>query len=91
MTIPALQLRTPGAASSRPLRLAAGTYVTDERNLFRCVSAAPADETGATALLEDCRSLDLVVFPMSDLDPAKLRVVEPEMGGTGLEPVTSCL
>ena len=65
--------------------------MTNEHQLFRCVSAAPAHEPGATALLEDCLTLELVVFPLTDLDSEKLQVVQPEMGGTGLEPVTSCL
>jgi hypothetical protein len=74
-----------------PLRLTAGTYVTDEHQLFRCVSAATPHEPGATALLEDCLTLEHVVFPLDKLDPEKLRIVQPTMGGTGLEPVTSCL
>jgi len=61
------------------LRLAAGTYLTDEVDLFRCVSVGPHQESGATALLEDCRSLDLVVFPLAELARQKLRVVVPSI------------
>jgi len=60
-----------------PLCLTAGAYLTDETNLFRCVSAAPPGDSDGTALLEDCRTLDLIVFPLDDLNPANLRVVEP--------------
>jgi hypothetical protein len=60
-----------------PLSLAAGAYLTDEANLFRCVSVAPPGEAERTALLEDCRTLDLIVFPLDDLTPANLRVVQP--------------
>lgn len=60
-----------------PLCLAAGAYLTDETNLFRCVSVAPPGEAERTALLEDCRTLDLIVFPLDDLNPANLRVVKP--------------
>lgn len=77
MTIPALKVRTPAVSSPPPLLLAAGTYVTDEHSLFRCVSTAPAHEPGATALLENCFTLEHVVFPLDQLDPEKLRVVQP--------------
>jgi hypothetical protein len=73
------------------LRLETGIYVTDERNLFRCVSVAPTQESGATALLEDCLTLELLVIPLAELDSDKLRIVQPAMGGAGLEPATSCL
>lgn len=91
MSISALRSRPRKASAPAPLRLAAGTYVTDERQLLRCVSAAPPHEPGATALLEDCLTLELVVFPLTQLDSEKLRIVQPSMGGTGLEPVTPCL
>jgi len=87
MTIAALKLRTSEVSPSPSLRLKAGDYVTDEHSLFRCLSTAPAHEPGATALLEDCLTLAHVVFPLDQLDPAKLRMVEPTRGGTGLEPV----
>lgn len=73
-------VRTPSSLrSSFPIhqRLAAGTYLTDEVDLFRCVSVGPADAAGATALLEDCRTLDLVVFPLDELSQHELRVIEP--------------
>lgn len=78
MSIPAVRSTSSRKSSLPvPLRLAAGTYVTDETNLFRCVSVAPPSELGATALLEDCHSLELVVFPLEDLARAKLRTVQP--------------
>jgi hypothetical protein len=91
MPLPAVRPTSPNGSIATPLRLAAGTYVTDEQSLFRCLSAAPAHEPGATALLEDCLTLEHIVFPLDELDPEKLRIVKSEMGGTGLEPVTSCL
>lgn len=79
MPISALRSRPQGKAAPppSPLRLTAGTYVTDEHQLFRCVSAAPRNEPGATALLEDCLTLEHVVFPLEDLGAGRLRVVEP--------------
>ncbi len=88
------------------MRLAAGAYLTDERDLFRCVSTAPPDDPAATALLENCSTLELVVLPLRDLTAGTVRIVQPSadgagrdsegirqpaVGGTGLEPVTSCL
>jgi hypothetical protein len=78
MSVPAVRSTSSRKSSLPvPLRLAAGTYVTDESNLFRCVSVAPSSESGATALLEDCGTLELIVFPLDDLARARLRVVEP--------------
>jgi hypothetical protein len=73
-------VRTPSSLRSPlpiPQRLTAGTYLTDEVDLFRCVSVGPPDAAGATALLEDCRTLDLIVFPLDDLWRHELRLVEP--------------
>ncbi len=93
MTIPAL--RAPIRKRSRPNRLplATGTYITDDLDLFRCVSVGPAHDPDATALLEDCLTLELIVLPLPELNSAKYRLIDaaPEVGGTGLEPVTSCL
>lgn len=78
MSLPAVT--TPSSQRSShpvPLRLAAGTYLTDEVNLFRCVSTGPSKDSGATALLEDCRTLDLIVFPLDELARQSLRLVQP--------------
>jgi hypothetical protein len=76
--IPRPRRRTSAPSS---LRLTAGTYVTDEHRLFRCISAAPPGEPGATALMENCRTLEHVVFPIAKLDPEKLRIVQPALDG----------
>lgn len=78
MSLPAVR-PVPSHRSSLPvpLRLTAGAYLTDGTNLFRCVSVAPPAELERTALLEDCRTLDLIVFPLEDLRSASLRVVQP--------------
>jgi hypothetical protein len=91
MPTPALRSRRPAALPAPPFELATDTYITDGRNLFRCVSAAPAHDLGATALLEDCKTLELCVLSLEELDPEEFRIVEPAMGDTGLEPVTSCV
>ncbi|HYP56422.1 MAG TPA: hypothetical protein VEQ41_09025 [Solirubrobacterales bacterium] len=41
------------------------------------MSVAPPGDSDRTALLEDCRTLDLIVFPLDDLTSANLRVVQP--------------
>lgn len=78
MSLPAVRTVSSHRSSLPvPLCLAAGAYLTDEASLFRCVSVAPPGDSDATALLEDCRTLDLIVFPLDDLYSANLRVVQP--------------
>ena len=80
MSLPAVRpVSSPKSSLPVPLSLAAGAYLTDEINLFRCVSVAPSSDSEATALLEDCRTLDLIVFPLDDLGSAPLRVVQPHV------------
>jgi len=70
-------------------QLSAGTYVTDERRLFRVVRwlAADRDERDQRderqqrlLELEDCRTLELVLCPSAALARAGLRRVVPTLG-----------
>lgn len=66
----------PAPAPSRlPLRVIPDSYVTDETNLYRCVSAEMTGDPEGTALLEDCRTLETFVVPLAKFDGAGLRVV----------------
>jgi hypothetical protein len=58
-----------------PLRVVADTYLTDETNLFRCVSAEMTGDPDGTALLEDCHSLETFVVPLAKFDATGLRIV----------------
>jgi hypothetical protein len=58
-----------------PHGLAAGTYVTDELNLFRCLSVDPSLIPDATVLLEDCTTLEVLILPLDEETMAHLRVV----------------
>jgi hypothetical protein len=83
-------LRASSSGIARPDRasaaaqLAAGTYVTDERRLFRVVRALAASSERASQQLllelEDCGTLELVLFPSAALSRAGLRRVVPTLG-----------
>ena len=66
----------PAPAPTRlPLRVLPDSYLTDEVNLYRCVSAEMTGDPTGTALLEDCRTLETFVVPLAKFDGAGLRVV----------------
>jgi hypothetical protein len=57
------------------MELGPGAYITDGTALFHCISIdhhAPAE---ATVLLEDCMSLDVALWTMSELAAAEIRLV----------------
>ena len=74
----------PPESTGPALQLDAGTYVTDERRLFRVVRAlAASGERASQQLLlelEDCGTLELVLFPSAALSRAGLRRVVPTLG-----------
>jgi hypothetical protein len=77
MAMPVVR-RTPLEEKLPPVqRLAAGAYVTDESNLFRCISVDDSRHPDATVLLEDCLSLEVLILPMAEIAAADLRVVRP--------------
>jgi hypothetical protein len=55
--------------------LVMNAYLTDGTRLFRCVSCE-----GATALLENCLSLEVVVCSLNELAAAELHRVNPANG-----------
>lgn len=60
-----------------PEGIAEGAYFTDEADLFRCLSVDRSADPAATVVLEDCRTLELLVLPVEDVPSACLRVVVP--------------
>lgn len=86
----------PASASARAgmlaWQLSAGTYVTDERRLFRVVRWLAAERDGRDHRddrderqqrlleLEDCGTLELVLCPSAALARAGLRRVVPTLG-----------
>jgi hypothetical protein len=73
---PSAPQTAPAPAPSRlPLRVLPETYLTDDANLFRCVSAEMTGDPDGTALLEDCRTLDTFVIPLAEFDNVGLRIV----------------
>lgn len=81
-------MRTPAVRSSQsreqqppPRDLTAGSYVTDELNLFRCLSIDRSLMPDATVLLEDCKTLEVLILPLDEIAKAHLRVVREASPG----------
>ena len=49
-----------------------GDYVTDQRRLYRVLQILPARLRKRAAILEDCRTLDAIVFRPSELKRLQL-------------------
>jgi hypothetical protein len=62
-------------ASRLEMQLAPGGYITDGVTLFRCISIDHFHSSEATVLLEDCMSLDVVLWTMRELSAARVRLV----------------
>jgi len=80
MAAPALKhapAKAPSPSSFSPSPLRSGDYLSDELSLFRCVSTGPAYDPDATALLEDCMTLELLVLPLEELGEGAIRLVRP--------------
>jgi hypothetical protein len=50
-------------------------YFTDGRNLYRFIEWLARSETGTLAILEDCRSLAILLVPAERLGATELRPV----------------
>ncbi|HVW46977.1 MAG TPA: hypothetical protein VHA76_07990 [Solirubrobacterales bacterium] len=55
----------------RVSRLRNGSYITDGRRLFRCILG----ERGPMLMLEDCRTLELILCSFADLADSQMRIV----------------
>jgi hypothetical protein len=78
MPLTSLPQTAPAPAREQlPLRVLPDSYLTDEVNLYRCVSAEMTGDPAGTALLEDCRSLEMFVVPLATFDESSLRIVRP--------------
>jgi hypothetical protein len=58
-----------------PQRPAGGSYLTDGQRLFRVVAPFPPAQESATALLEDCLTLEVTPFSPDELYEMRLRLV----------------
>jgi hypothetical protein len=54
-----------------------GDYVTDQRRLYRVLQIVPARLRKPAAILEDCRTLDAILFQPRALARMQLQVVRP--------------
>jgi hypothetical protein len=69
------------AAKAKPAALAPyltpGSYVTDEKRLFRCLSRDPMAGADEMILLEECVTLEVIICAADELAAAHMRLVEP--------------
>ena len=75
---------TPGPKSYRE-----GDYLTDQQRLFRVVQVVPAKLNRRAAILEDCRTLETVLFGPRDLRRMRLELVRRPAADT-VEPRAAC-
>jgi hypothetical protein len=61
--------------SDEHVELVPDTYLTDGKGLFRCVSIDGSAAAGATVLLEDCMTLEVVRWTLSELATANVSLV----------------
>jgi hypothetical protein len=62
---------------AHPLRK--GDYVTDRRRLYRVLEILPARLNRRAAILEDCHTLGVTLFPPTELKRMRLQPVEPAL------------
>jgi hypothetical protein len=60
---------------AQPVSLHEGDYLTDRRRLFRVLQIVPTTLTKQAAILEDCRTLDAILFRPGELARMQLEVV----------------
>jgi hypothetical protein len=58
-----------------PLDLQPDVYVTDGTRLLRCLSVDGSPVPFASALFEDCMTLEVVIVPTTEITEESLRVV----------------
>jgi hypothetical protein len=63
--------------TSRTQRFQEGDYLTDRRRLYRVLKIVPAKLKKRAAILEDCETLDAMLFPPKELKRMRLQLVEP--------------
>ena len=54
-----------------------GDYVTDQRRLYRVLQIVPMRLRKRAAILEDCGTLDTILFRPKELNRLQLQVVQP--------------
>jgi hypothetical protein len=62
---------------SHPAFFREGDYLTDQRRLYRVLRIVPTRFQRRAAILEDCHTLDAVLFGPRQLARMQLRIVEP--------------
>lgn len=63
----------------RSHQLREGEYLTDRRRLFRVLAIVPAARNRYAAILEDCRTLEAMLFWSNELRRMRLEPIEPAL------------
>jgi hypothetical protein len=64
------------ANTSRTHPFREGDYLTDRRRLYRVLEILPAKLKKRAAILEDCETLDAMLFPPKELKRMRLQLVQ---------------
>jgi hypothetical protein len=72
-----LSFRSSSSCAADAVELYEGAYLTDGRRLFRVVRCLDPSRGAATAVLEDCLTLELHPYAAADLWEMRLRLVRP--------------
>lgn len=72
----------PGAKPNPIDRFSVGSYLADGTKLLRIQHRIEAAADGALIELEDCKTLELVIWSERELADRGLRSVRPEASGT---------
>jgi hypothetical protein len=84
-----MSLPSFGSPSSRAAdaRLGEDAYVTDGTRLLRVVKPLDPPPGTATAVLEDCMTLELRSYAAADLWQMRVRLVKPLPNGAAEQPI----
>jgi hypothetical protein len=72
-----VSLRSSSSGAAGVAGLDEGSYVTDGRRLLRVVRRLDPSRGAATAVLEDCLTLELRSYAAADLWEMRVRLVRP--------------
>lgn len=78
MNVPLLKPPSRVGSAGLDSLLAPNAYLTDESRLYRCLSRDRVMRDDEMVLLEDCQTLEAILFPLDELMAADIRLVNPD-------------
>lgn len=76
MNVPLLKQTAKAKPAGLVPDLTPGSYVTDEKRLFRCLSRDPTAGGDEMVLLEECVTLEVIMCAAEELAATQMRMVE---------------